>query len=286
MAVFYDAGKVAPRFDDLSFKGLAHDWGVGVRFHGPGVHSAAARGRARVGRRQLRVLRERGFLAMRPRPSTPARARWRSWPRAPRSLAVAGVRAASRRLAEVLSRRSAVARARNRRRRARQPATDRSAAGSDVEPLHPAGRSREERPRARHQHDRRSARLELVHEPDLRAAADGRRRRARAEHGCGTGAWALDGDRRQGRGLRPGLHDARQPRRDVVRRVRSEGIPARLHRRRRGRSTTLLGARLQPGRVVHHDAQAIRSGHRPEGHDLTTSLEKAGAAGVRSRAGL
>ena len=35
MALFYDAGKVAPRFDDLSFKGLAHDWGVGVRFHGP-----------------------------------------------------------------------------------------------------------------------------------------------------------------------------------------------------------------------------------------------------------
>jgi hypothetical protein len=35
MAVFYDAGKVAPRFDDLSFKGMAHDWGVGVRFHGP-----------------------------------------------------------------------------------------------------------------------------------------------------------------------------------------------------------------------------------------------------------
>lgn len=35
MAIFYDAGKVAPRFDDLSFKGMAHDWGVGVRFHGP-----------------------------------------------------------------------------------------------------------------------------------------------------------------------------------------------------------------------------------------------------------
>jgi hypothetical protein len=35
MAVFYDAGKVAPRFDDLSFKGMVHDWGVGVRFHGP-----------------------------------------------------------------------------------------------------------------------------------------------------------------------------------------------------------------------------------------------------------
>jgi hypothetical protein len=35
LAIFYDAGKVAPRFDDLSLKGLAHDWGFGVRFHGP-----------------------------------------------------------------------------------------------------------------------------------------------------------------------------------------------------------------------------------------------------------
>jgi hypothetical protein len=35
IAIFYDAGKVAPKFDDLSFKGMAHDWGFGVRFHGP-----------------------------------------------------------------------------------------------------------------------------------------------------------------------------------------------------------------------------------------------------------
>jgi hypothetical protein len=33
MAVFYDTGKVTPRFDDLSFRGLASDVGVGVRFH-------------------------------------------------------------------------------------------------------------------------------------------------------------------------------------------------------------------------------------------------------------
>jgi outer membrane protein assembly factor BamA len=35
MAIFYDAGKVTPRFDDLSFKGLASDVGLGIRFHGP-----------------------------------------------------------------------------------------------------------------------------------------------------------------------------------------------------------------------------------------------------------
>jgi len=35
MAIFYDTGKVTPRFDDLSLKGLVSDWGVGIRFHGP-----------------------------------------------------------------------------------------------------------------------------------------------------------------------------------------------------------------------------------------------------------
>jgi hypothetical protein len=37
MAIFYDAGKVASRREDLGFKGLAHDVGVGIRFHGPAV---------------------------------------------------------------------------------------------------------------------------------------------------------------------------------------------------------------------------------------------------------
>jgi hypothetical protein len=35
MAVFYDTGKVTPRFNDLSFSGLKSDVGVGIRFHGP-----------------------------------------------------------------------------------------------------------------------------------------------------------------------------------------------------------------------------------------------------------
>ena len=35
MAIFYDTGKVAPRWDDLSFKGLKDDVGIGIRFHGP-----------------------------------------------------------------------------------------------------------------------------------------------------------------------------------------------------------------------------------------------------------
>jgi hypothetical protein len=34
-AIFYDAGKVTDRREDLNFDNLHHDWGFGVRFHGP-----------------------------------------------------------------------------------------------------------------------------------------------------------------------------------------------------------------------------------------------------------
>jgi len=34
-AIFYDAGKVTARRSDLDFNGLKHDYGFGVRFHGP-----------------------------------------------------------------------------------------------------------------------------------------------------------------------------------------------------------------------------------------------------------
>ena len=35
LALFYDAGKVANRREDLDFEDLVTDWGIGVRFHGP-----------------------------------------------------------------------------------------------------------------------------------------------------------------------------------------------------------------------------------------------------------
>ena len=35
MAFFYDTGKVTPRFNDISWKGLSHDVGIGARFHSP-----------------------------------------------------------------------------------------------------------------------------------------------------------------------------------------------------------------------------------------------------------
>jgi len=37
MALFADAGTVAPRFQDLSFDKLKYDYGIGVRLHGPAV---------------------------------------------------------------------------------------------------------------------------------------------------------------------------------------------------------------------------------------------------------
>ncbi len=35
MAIFYDAGEVTASRGDLDFDGLKHNWGLGVRFHGP-----------------------------------------------------------------------------------------------------------------------------------------------------------------------------------------------------------------------------------------------------------
>jgi hypothetical protein len=35
MAIFYDAGKVANRREDLDFNDLKTDWGIGIRFHAP-----------------------------------------------------------------------------------------------------------------------------------------------------------------------------------------------------------------------------------------------------------
>ena len=35
LAIFYDAGTVAPRFDQLSIGSFVSDVGIGARFHGP-----------------------------------------------------------------------------------------------------------------------------------------------------------------------------------------------------------------------------------------------------------
>ena len=42
-AVFFDAGKVTARRSDLDFDGLKHDYGFGLRFHGPDLNAAPHR---------------------------------------------------------------------------------------------------------------------------------------------------------------------------------------------------------------------------------------------------
>ena len=109
------------------------------------------------------------------------------------------------------------------------------------------GRAREE-----HQHDRRGAGLELVHQPDRHHA------RSRAEQmtrGANVGAppdpssWVLI--QREDRRRASRLHGAGRQRRDLVPRVRSavstpKAPPAAVA----VATQDLLGARLQPGRVV------------------------------------
>jgi Omp85 superfamily domain len=48
MALFVDAGKVAPSRSDLDLSSLETDWGIGIRFHGPGftaLRAEVAKGR-------------------------------------------------------------------------------------------------------------------------------------------------------------------------------------------------------------------------------------------------
>jgi hypothetical protein len=35
MALFYDAGMVAPTFDGIALRSFVSDYGIGARFHGP-----------------------------------------------------------------------------------------------------------------------------------------------------------------------------------------------------------------------------------------------------------
>ena len=111
--------------------------------------------------------------------------------------------------------------------------------------------ARAERPaREEHQHHRRSARLELVHQSHRHPADDDRRDRPRPEY------------RRAARSVEVGLHSREDVRRasglhrdgcegrDLVPRVRSAWAPGRRHRRRRrsrprssGRSATTRWSR-------------------------------------------
>ena len=145
---------------------------------------------------------------------------------------------------------------------------DRAAVRDGVQPvrhrrLQAVGHAREE-----HQHDRRGAGLELVHEPD-RHDAGHRRRASRAGPIVGAppdpSRWVLI--REKTSGAHPGFTAQGCERRDLVPRVRSAVLPGRGDRRRGGRDEDLLGARLQPGRIVPDHVRSEARGDRPEGHD-------------------
>ena len=115
-----------------------------------------------------------------------------------------------------------------------------------AEPVRASRRSDAERPRAGHQHDRRSARLELVHQSHRRAAGQRRRGRARPADrrpGRRPARWAVS--RAKEAGAAPGFTMRDSQRRHLVRVVRRRRAipkrrPARCWSRTRssGRSAT------------------------------------------------
>ena len=182
MAFFYDTGMVAPRLDAITFGSFVSDFGVGMRFHSPHGHATPHRVRERVRRLADRVRRELGVLIM--STSLASRVPTRAL-RHPRRC----VSAARRRRAPLLRRRPADAGARDSGRVEGQRVGDRSDHRSRHEPVRPPGRLDAERARQEHQHDRRGAGFELVHQSPADESRDSRRGVARPahRHRAGTG---------------------------------------------------------------------------------------------------
>ena len=183
LAFFYDAGKVAARTSDLDFDGLKDDFGVGVRFHGPfatPLRIELAKSREAV---RLHLLVVRRLLGHAPCAYQHVSSRARRVA-IPGSFGRRGRPLRHRRLdagPALLSGRSDRARARIAGRLeggALRPVADVRAGLQPVRQL----RLQAERPaREEHQHDRRGAGLELVHQPHRHQADHDRRARSRPE---------------------------------------------------------------------------------------------------------
>ena len=128
------------------------------------------------------------------------------------------------------------------------------------------------RARAEHQHDRRGARLELVHQPHRHEAGHGRRDHARPDRRRAARPVEVGADPGEDLGRASWLHREGRQGRDLVPRVRSAGRSRRARPAPCDRDEDLLGARLQPGRVVPDDVRSEerrrsirrrRSGVRP-----------------------
>ena len=106
------------------------------------------------------------------------------------------------------------------------------------------------------------------------------------EHDRGTGArvrWTVV--RPKSAGFAPGFTVARQQGRDVVRRLRSEGASARRDGGCRRRDPAVLGARLQPGRVLHQphrSASSSASTRRPRSRHVPGARRRLQMADVEA----
>ena len=61
MAIFYDAGKVASRLEDLDFNDMTDNWGIGARFHGLDHDLPAHRDGKRIRGLELRLRQHSAF---------------------------------------------------------------------------------------------------------------------------------------------------------------------------------------------------------------------------------
>ena len=107
--------------------------------------------------------------------------------------------------------------------------------------------------------------LELVHQSHRHPADHDGRNHARPERRGAARSVEMGADPREDGRRASRLHRDRRAGRDLVPRVRSDLGARGRHRRRRDRTEDLLGARLQPGRVVPDDVRSEERHHRPEG---------------------
>ncbi len=252
MAIFYDAGKVANRREDLDFSNLKSDWGVGLRFHGPTVTplrieaAKAKRGLAPDHFQQRRILIPGQHIIMRTAYTSPRRA-----------LAIAGLCAAifvSGTMPGAQSRPKFL----SDDPLTREPDTQDASKTQEWEigltadlTLNLFGKPGDPTTNVRAQN---ANTIDEV--PDsswftnrIYARPLTTDELARGAATCeGPAPGQMDDHPRQDCRHRAGLHDPRRKRRRLVHLDGRQGQPRRRHRRERGRVADLLGARLQPGR--------------------------------------
>ena len=181
-AVFFDAGKVAASKSDLDLTGLKTDYGFGVRFHGPLATAAAGRG----GEEQRRHWSSSSPPA---RPSeADSHGHHDSRPTRTGILILGRRGRRAGRLRRRPSRRASIptipSRAnRNRRTRRRQAQPDPDRLRDGLQPVRHLRLRAVRHAGAERQHDRRSAGLELVHQPNRDGGHHRRTDRPRHQHG-------------------------------------------------------------------------------------------------------